>query len=68
MIFTMSSEKQAFGTSSVRRTTENVTSVRIGMDFSQLGLSKVEQATATAKLGKSHSKLITHPGVCPARL
>lgn len=44
---------------------ESVTAVRI--DFSQLGLPEVEEVPATAKLGKSHNKLITHPGVCPAR-
>lgn len=45
---------------------ESVTAVE--MDFSQLELPEVEQVPATAKLGKSHNKLRTHPGACPARL
>lgn len=40
---------------------ESVTAVRI--DFSQLGLPEVEEVPATAKLGKSHNKLLTHLGL-----
>lgn len=37
------------------------------IDFSKLGLPEIEQVPATAKWGKSHKKLISQPGVCPAR-